>query len=874
MQVEGHKSSPVPGGDWAGFLRKSALALACLLLASALVCWVAANWEYASILQKLAGGQLALVALVAASWLLGDRPGPGGNRNFSASAQLAGLAALMLGALLALIGQIYQTGADAWTLFIGWLALLLPWLLVLRTVFLGLLCASLLNVGLALYMDARGGWAWFASSSAWLEAGVLLTLANGALVWIWERHILLLDDGWRIGPRALASAAAAWLVVAALASLDTGAGPALLVVPGLAACAFLYKVYAARLPDLAMVSLAAAVAMLLAAILLLSWVDSEFALLAIIAVLLGLTVLFMRRLRGLLSQRGADRTDAAQAAEDPWFIVLFRLAAMGVTALLMVAFLVVVLDLDVERLWIPGVLSCAGGLLLRQTVAQRYIDELGLALTAAGLIMSGIGLFALEDFSPFARAWLLLALGVLLYRWSGNAALRFLTAFIALALASWLTWPETSRYDLWDVTGSGRVWTYFPAYLRLWWLAVAAILALAVGSRRRDPDFWLPLAWALICLTQLIAWLAPAPALQAMPDAWLQAPGLLVLWLACAALPVVALGALLWRANRLPAGLRLGAPAALAVASLGWMGAPGVSMALLWLILAYALAQRTLLVFGALALLAYLGRFYYQLDSTLLHKSLVLGLTGTWLLLSWHVLGRGARRHIGSEPSPQVSSVAAMPDPAEPAGTAGSAAMERRPVPPHGLSEGVSPRMRALGLLAGLIAALGLANAEIYRSERILAQGQPVVLALAPVDPRSLMQGDYMALRFDVADQLPQALGLAPAPVAERVEARRGGYLLLEPDRRGVHRLAAVLADPDAREGGKTVPEGAGDAASAILEFRLRHGVAQIGANAWFFPEGQAGRYAPARFGEFRVDRHGRARLLRLLDEQLAPLPH
>src|SRR3546814_2445223 len=80
-----------------------------------------------------------------------------------------------------------------------------------------------------------------------------------------------------------------------------------------------------------------------------------------------------------------------------------------------------------------------------------------------------------------------MALGVLLYRYSDNIALRFLIAFFVLALASLLTWPESSRYDLLVISGNDRVWTYFPAYLRLWWLAVAAILAVAVGSRRRDP---------------------------------------------------------------------------------------------------------------------------------------------------------------------------------------------------------------------------------------------------------------------------------------------------------------------------------------------------------------------------------------------------
>src|SRR3546814_17540583 len=92
----------------------------------------------------------------------------------------------MLGALLALIGQIYQTGADHWTLFIWWFALLLTWLLVVRKVFLGLLCTLLLNLGLASYL-AMVGSAWFGLSSPWLETGLLLALGTAFMLFGWER---------------------------------------------------------------------------------------------------------------------------------------------------------------------------------------------------------------------------------------------------------------------------------------------------------------------------------------------------------------------------------------------------------------------------------------------------------------------------------------------------------------------------------------------------------------------------------------------------------------------------------------------------------------------------------------------------------------
>ena len=60
---------------------------------------------------------------------------------------------------------------------------------------------------------------------------------------------------------------------------------------------------------------------------------------------------------------------------------------------------------------------------------------------------------------------------------------------------------------------------------------------------------------------------------------------------------------------------------------------------------------------------------------------------------------------------------------------------------------------KGVAILAGLII-LALANYSIYSRERLLTEGNVVFLQLAPIDPRSLMQGDYMALRFQVANDV------------------------------------------------------------------------------------------------------------------------
>src|SRR5690606_9401389 len=141
---------------------------------------------------------------------------------------------------------------------------------------------------------------------------------------------------------------------------------------------------------------------------------------------------------------------------------------------------------------------------------------------------------------------------------------------------------------------------------------------------------------------------------------------------------------------------------------------------------------------------------------------------------------------------------------------------------------------------------------------------------LGPVDPRSLVQGDYMALRFDVAAQVRQALGDAPPAVAASIRKQGGGYLVLRAGADGIFTLQSLVTQPPT-DGNASADVPTPD--TAILAFDLRGERIRIVTDAWFFAEGQAGLYAQARFGEFRVGSDGRGLLLGLLDEAQRPLP-
>lgn len=159
-------------------------------------------------------------------------------------------------------------------------------------------------------------------------------------------------------------------------------------------------------------------------------------------------------------------------------------------------------------------------------------------------------------------------------------------------------------------------------------------------------------------------------------------------------------------------------------------------------------------------------------------------------------------------------------------------------------------------LLAAFLLVVAAALLAIRGHERTLAEGSVVLVELAPVDPRSLMQGDYMALRFAIDDELPRRPDEAggrtdPPPIF--------AYLALDGDGRAS--LAGL--------GDSLTPPVAG---LVTIRIRWRGGRPSIGPNAYFFQEGTAERFAAARWGEFRVGSKGSALLTQLRDAKLERL--
>ena len=414
-----------------------------------------------------------------------------------------------------------------------------------------------------------------------------------------------------------------------------------------------------------------------------------------------------------------------------------------------------------------------------------------------------------------ALSLIALGLGVLLERgW-----LRVLLGAAAAALAVFALMPRGLGADaLW------RGWLAVHGAFALW-LAAQYWLARATLASARTAAFveCCGTGWGLAVLASLAWWsgmtfllganLGGGPSAELARELAMRRDGS-VNWPAIQAGSVLlsaaatAIAARAWPSLRRPLGLGMAGLLTVLAAFLPALGCVWLALAL------YAVSQRwRLSVAAALAAAWIIGSFYYQLHWTLAMKAGVLAAIGAGLAL----LGAPALLHQRARRS-----------------VTGSAAAGR-----------AAPLLIALSALAVLL----VVNLGIGQKERLIAHGQAVFVALAPVDPRSLMQGDYMRLNFnvpqDVARRLDGLISLRRPQVVARRDARGVATLLRIDD-------GTPLAADETR-----------------IQLTPKDGRWILVSDAWFFREGQAQRWAAAKFAEFRVDEEGKALLVGLADGEL-----
>lgn len=168
-------------------------------------------------------------------------------------------------------------------------------------------------------------------------------------------------------------------------------------------------------------------------------------------------------------------------------------------------------------------------------------------------------------------------------------------------------------------------------------------------------------------------------------------------------------------------------------------------------------------------------------------------------------------------------------------------------------------RIRSAIAIAGLLLVLVVVNMSIYGKEKLRANGEVIYLELAPVDPRSLMQGDYMALRFSLSGQIRTAVRQRYERHADERQ-RHDGKAIVTVSARGIARFERLA------NGQSLAPEERG------IRYRWRQGDVRVATDAFYFQEGTAAHYDSAGFGRFRLGKDGELLLTGLAGDDLTRL--
>jgi uncharacterized membrane-anchored protein len=138
----------------------------------------------------------------------------------------------------------------------------------------------------------------------------------------------------------------------------------------------------------------------------------------------------------------------------------------------------------------------------------------------------------------------------------------------------------------------------------------------------------------------------------------------------------------------------------------------------------------------------------------------------------------------------------------------------------------------------------GVTNGMIAYKEATIRNGTTMYLELAPRDPRSLMQGDYMALRYNLNN-------------ARTDRGWRGKFVVRLHD----NKVAEIIRAHD----GEALSEN-----EHLLRYTRGSRGTRIGTDSFFFQEGHGKHYANARYGELKVSPGGERVLVGLRNADLS----
>lgn len=509
--------------------------------------------------------------------------------------------------------------------------------------------------------------------------------------------------------------------------------------------------------------------------------------------------------------------DAAAPSDNerPWPVVLLTAIGAWLAALPLLAALFMLLGEAVFRspgAYIIGIIGIASSVaLLRVPVLPLFVEQLAVPALLTGGMALGIALSGDLTVDWGAAVMTVISLGIAIIIPRGwLRTLLGAAACVFATMASGATWnnllPHVALYGLLGVTA---------LWLLMQWLAQQLLLS----ARRATALASVANGWLLATLAGLAFWSGMTFLAGASVDPFggeLENTGGGKQFSAASQLASLLLAgsAAAWIGRSWPA-LRQpwSALAALVVIALAWL-MPSLGPVLLILAVCAVQSRWRLAATAALAAAWIIGAFYYQLALPLATKALIMAVSGAVLgALAWLALC-GKSLETGKAPV-EMDSLRAR-----------------------------------VGIAASAIAVLLIANIGIWQKQTLIAQGKPVFVELGPVDPRSLMQGDYMRLTFV----------LPPLSDIRAMQGARRPMAIGKLDARGVATLQRVAVDALVAPG------------EIAIELTPHAGAWTLVTDAWYFGEGEASRWESAKYGEFRVAPDGRALLISMRGPQLEPL--
>ena len=511
-----------------------------------------------------------------------------------------------------------------------------------------------------------------------------------------------------------------------------------------------------------------------------------------------------------LKQAGLTIQDdlPSMVVETPWFIRLLQGFAGWLAALFIVAFIGVSFWSFFEQenaavMITLAVIAHAVAWPMLSKRSNEFLDQLGLAVSLAGQFLMALGL--MMSFSYEGR-WAFIILGVyqlVLVYWMPNAIHRFLSALFAVLS---LTWGLNNSFAMdWIQLAFTVSVVMIFLYENRW------------GNRR---DLLQPLAYGLACGALLVdgVWLSGAYlwVSQQIETVWVFP---WIHMLVSIALLIFVLYQIMRSGDHEPIsgfGLSLLVIAAATAGVVYYV--TGSLNSLLILLLGFYRKRPILLMIGVLTLIGFVSWYYYSLHISLLRKSLILLSSGGAFIMLWFAIG-----------------------------------LTFKHLQPQQIQQDNTSRNPHSGwiMVAMCVIILATLNVSVFGKESLLRHGQTVLLKLAPVDPRSLMQGDYMRLRYAIEAEYMSS---------RETDDQTDGALVVSLDAENVAQFIR-------RYQGGQLTDG-----ETLLRFRMRGQRLRLGTDAFFFQEGTASVYEQAEYGDFRVSEKGDMMLVGLRDAKYAVL--